>query len=80
MAKSSKSTPKAQTKRGTGTRELLKNAAGDFYAKRDGSGQFTELDERGRSLATDRRTKARTVAKTGRGDQGDQQKAVRKKK
>jgi hypothetical protein len=80
MAKASKATPKATTKRGTGKRELVKNAAGNFFAKRTGSGQFKDMDERGRSLAADRRTEANTVATKGRGDQGDQPKAARKKK
>ena len=59
------------TKRGTGKRELVQNAAGDFYARRSGDGQFKEMDERGASLAADRRTKAKTVTTKGRGDRGD---------
>jgi hypothetical protein len=80
MAKASKSTPKAKAKRGTGKRELVKNAAGDFFAKRTGGGQFKELDERNTSLVADRRIKAKTVVKKGHGDQGDQKKAAVKKK
>ena len=53
-------------------RETLKNKAGTFYARRDRQGQFKEMDEKGRSLATDRRVQAKTVAKKGYGDQGDQ--------
>jgi hypothetical protein len=62
---------KPAAKRGSGKRELVKNAAGDFFARRTAGGQFKEMDERGRSLAKDRRTKARTVAPRGRGDKGD---------
>lgn len=53
-------------------RETIKNRAGTFYARRDNEGQFSELDEKGRSLAADRRTNAKTVAKKGEGDRGDQ--------
>lgn len=53
-------------------RETIKNRAGTFYARRDSEGQFSEMDEKGRSLAADRRTKARTVANKGDGDRGDQ--------
>ena len=53
-------------------RETIKNRAGTFYARRDDEGQFSEVVEKGRSLAADRRTKAKTVAKKGEGDRGDQ--------
>lgn len=53
-------------------RETIKNRAGTFYARRDKEGQFSEMDEKGRSLAADRRTKAKTVVKKGDGDRGDQ--------
>jgi hypothetical protein len=68
---STKSGTKKQA-RGSGKRGLIENAAGDFYAKRDGNGQFSEMDERGRSLAADRRKSAKTKVKPGYGDQGDQ--------
>ncbi|MCA1568249.1 MAG: hypothetical protein LC803_21915 [Acidobacteria bacterium] len=51
----------------------MENAADDFYAKRDNEGQFSEMDERGRSLAADRRKSAKTKVASGYGDQGDQQ-------
>jgi hypothetical protein len=60
-----------QKRRGAGKRELVENRAGDFYARRTGSGQFTEMDQRGRSLSADRRKKAKTTAKRGQGDRGD---------
>jgi hypothetical protein len=43
-----------------------------MYAKRDDGGQFREMDEQGRSLATDRRQRARKRVRSGFGDQGDQ--------
>jgi hypothetical protein len=61
----------SRKRRGNGKRELVKNQAGDFFARRTGSGRFKEMDERGRSLAQDRRRKAKTPAKRGEGDRGD---------
>ena len=58
-------------KRSTSRRTRLANKAGTFYAKRTRRGRFKELDEKGRSLTTDRRRKARTTVKSGYGDQGD---------
>lgn len=67
-ASASKSAPK---KRGSGKRDLLKTPTGNFFAHRDGEGQFTEMDEVGRSLAADRRKKAKTKVASGYGDRGD---------
>jgi hypothetical protein len=53
-------------------RETIKNKSGTYYTRRDERGQFKELAEKGRSLAADRRTKAKTVVKKGQGDKGDQ--------
>jgi hypothetical protein len=53
-------------------RETLKNPSGTFYTRRDAGGHFSEHDEKGKSLKSDRRVKAKTVAKKGRGDEGDQ--------
>jgi hypothetical protein len=49
-----------------------KNAT--FYAKRTSRGRFKEMDEKGRSLKSDRRTKAKRTVKSGHGDQGDRKK------
>ncbi|MEP6769098.1 MAG: hypothetical protein ABJC61_10540 [Acidobacteriota bacterium] len=65
---SAKSAPK---KRGSGKRDLVKTPTGDFFAHRDGEGQFREMDEMGRSLAADRRKKAKTKVASGYGDRGD---------
>ena len=42
-----------------------------FFARRTGASRFKEMDERGRSLSQDRRRRAKTTAKPGRGDRGD---------
>jgi hypothetical protein len=53
-------------------RELIEPHKGDKrYVRRDAKGQFKEVDDVGRSLAADRRTKAKTVVKSGQGDKGD---------
>ena len=44
------------------------------FIRRDEGGRIKESDDTGRSLASDRRTKAKTTAKSGQGDRGDQKK------
>ena len=58
-----------------GQRELLEPHKGDKrYARRDEKGRMTSDQVGvGKSLAADRRTKAKTVAPKGQGDRGDQQ-------
>ncbi len=58
-------------RRSTSKRELLKSRNASFFAKRTAKGRFKEMDERGRSLAADRRQHAKRAAKSGHGDQGD---------
>ena len=41
------------------------------YIRRDAKGRIRESDDAGRSLSADRRRKARTTVKSGRGDRGD---------
>jgi hypothetical protein len=54
-------------------REMMEPHKGDKrYVRRDAKGQIKESDDVGRSLAADRRTKAKTVVKKGEGDRGDQ--------
>jgi hypothetical protein len=51
--------------------ERLTTPTGSHFAKRDARGRFKEMDNVGRSLAADRRTKAKRAVKSGHGDQGD---------
>ena len=53
-------------------RELIDTGRDKRYVRRDDQGQFNESDDVGRSLTQDRRRKAKTVAKSGQGDQGYQ--------
>ena len=80
MAKKSKKAKKAKKaatkraskgKRPAGKRDLVKAKNATSYAKRSTKGRFRELDEVGRSQKADRRTKAKTKAKSGFGDRGD---------
>jgi hypothetical protein len=52
-------------------REPIDTGTDKRYARRDAAGRFTESDDVGRSLAADRREKAKTTVKPGRGDKGD---------
>ena len=58
--------------RPAGQRDLIRHGSRSAYAKRTAEGEFAELDDVGRSQKADRRVKAKTTAKAGFGDQGDQ--------
>jgi hypothetical protein len=52
-------------------RELIDTGTDKRYVRRAKNGQFKESDDQGRSLAVDRRQKAKTKAKKGEADRGD---------
>jgi hypothetical protein len=52
-------------------RELIDTGTDKRYVRRDEKGRFKESDDVGRSLAADRRQRAKTVSKPGQGDRGD---------
>ncbi|HEX7709610.1 MAG TPA: hypothetical protein VF418_01605 [Sphingomonadaceae bacterium] len=56
-------------------RELIDTGTDKRYVRRDDKGRFKESDDVGRSLAADRRTKAKTQVKAGQGDRGDRKSA-----
>jgi hypothetical protein len=58
-------------------RELIDTGTDKRYVRRGAHGRFKESDDVGRSLATDRRTKAKTATQPGRGDRGDRRKRSR---
>ena len=58
-------------KRGTGKRELIKPNGDARFVRRDAKGRIKESDDMGKSLRSDRRTKAKTTSKAGQGDRGD---------
>jgi len=67
-------------KRSTTKRELIDTGQNNLFAKRTVKGQFKEMDDVGRSLTADRRKTAKTVSKSGHGDQGDRRRAATTKK
>jgi hypothetical protein len=62
---------KKSAARGSGARELVDTGRDKRFVKRTAGGQFKESDDVGKSLASDRRTKATTKVTSGRGDRGD---------
>ena len=62
-----------------GKRELIDTGTDKRYVKRNQDGTFKDSVDVGRSLAADRRSKSKTAAKPGYGDQGDQPKRTTKK-
>ena len=54
-----------------GARELIDTGTDKRFVRRDSEGKFKESDDVGRSLAADRRQKAKTKVKSGQGDRGD---------
>jgi hypothetical protein len=70
MAK--KAAKKTATKRkAAAKRELLHTGSDKRYVRRGSAGRFKESDDVGKSLASDRRTKAKRKAARGQGDKGD---------
>ena len=63
---------KATAKRAAPKRELINTGTNKLFVRRNERGtSFKEVEDVGRSLAQDRRRKAKTVAKRGQGDRGD---------
>jgi hypothetical protein len=57
--------------RGAGKRDTVKAKNATLYAKRTARGRFKAMDEKGRSLKAEGRTKAKTKVTSGYGDRGD---------
>jgi hypothetical protein len=64
---------KRSRKHGSGKRDTVNAPNATFYARRGPGGEFREMDEKGRSLAADRRKKAKARVGSGMGDRGDRQ-------
>jgi hypothetical protein len=63
-----------RTKKGSrpaAKRDLVRRPKASAYAKRTTSGQFSEMDDVGRSQKVDKPRKARKRVGSGYGDQGD---------
>ena len=73
-----KRTAKKAAKKSTSRRELLRTGTDVRYAKRDAAGQWSEMDDVGRSQRADRVRKTKTTVPSGLGDQGDQKRPVKR--
>lgn len=58
-------------KRQSGKRELINTGNDKRFVRRNNRGQFSEVEDVGRSLSADRRRSAKRKAKPGYGDRGD---------
>jgi len=67
---------KKATRRKASRRELIDTGRDKRYVRRDAQGQFKESDDVGRSLSQDRKRKAKSVARSGQGDQGDRKRGA----
>jgi hypothetical protein len=61
-------------KRSSSKRELIDTGTDKRFVRRDDKGKFKESDDVGKSLSHDIKRQAKTVAKPGQGDRGDQKK------
>ena len=59
------------TRKKAAKRELIDTGSDKRFVRRSARGQFKESDDVGKSLANDRRKKAKTKVKSGQGDRGD---------
>lgn len=67
-----KAARKKVARKSAAKRELIDTGTNKLYVRRNARGtSFKEVDDVGRSLAADRRRKAKTVARRGQGDKGD---------
>jgi hypothetical protein len=53
-------------------RERIDTGSDSRFVRRDEQGQFKDVSDVGKSLASDRRQRAKTVVPKGQGDRGDQ--------
>ena len=73
MAKAKKRAGKRSTaRRSSSKRQLIAPRGDKRFVRRGRGGKFSESDDVGRSLSTDRRRKAKTRARKGQGDRGDE--------
>ena len=69
--KRTKRAKQSKKKRTAAKRTLIAPKGDKRYVRRSAKGRFKESDDVGRSLAADRRKRAKTKAKRGQGDKGD---------
>ncbi|MBV8880020.1 MAG: hypothetical protein JO332_08660 [Planctomycetaceae bacterium] len=70
----------ARKRKAARKRELLAPRGKRRFVRRDPKGKFKESDDAGRSIAADRRQKAKRSVPKGQGDRGDQRRRSRRSK
>jgi hypothetical protein len=68
------------TARASSKRQLINTGTDKRFVRRNAKGQIKESDDVGRSLAADRRTKAKSKVTAGQGDKGDAKRKTSKSK
>ena len=71
MAKRKTTRRKSTGRKGAAKRELIDTGSDKRFVRRGSAGPFKESDDVGKSLASDRRKKAKTKVRSGQGDRGD---------
>jgi hypothetical protein len=71
MAKKQAAAKTTKTRRTASRRELIDTGTDQRYVRRDVGGKFKQSADVSKSLAADRRKKAKTKVKSGQGDKGD---------
>jgi hypothetical protein len=75
MAARKKTAKKKTARRKAAKRQLIDTGSNKLFVRRNERGtSFKEVEDVGLSLASDRRRKAKSVAKRGQGDRGDRRK------
>ena len=69
--KGSHKSKKTAARKSATKRELLDTSSDKRFVRRGTTGRFKESDDVGKSLAADRRRKAKAKVKSGQGDKGD---------
>jgi len=68
----------AKKKSSSSKRTLIKPKGDARFIRRDSQGRIKESDDVGKSLAQDRKKKAKKTVTSGQGDKGDQKKTKKK--
>jgi hypothetical protein len=68
---SKRKTAKKTTRKRAPKRELINTGSDKRFVRRGSRGRFSESDDVRKSLAADRRKKAKRRVKSGQGDKGD---------
>jgi hypothetical protein len=71
MAKRKTAPTQGGSKKRAAKRELINTGSDKRFVRRGSGNRFSESDDVGRSLATDRRKKSKRKVKSGQGDKGD---------